>query len=75
MKMKKNRLRIAVLLLATLLLTNTGMPVPGMTAASSEVPAETNTPDMQTYPLLGGGTHGMWSPDKELTVVLFIEPS
>lgn len=75
MKMKKNRLPIAVLLLVALLLSDPGMTVPGMAASTSEISAENNTPDTQTYPTLDGGTHGMYSPDKELTIVLFIEPA
>lgn len=75
MKMKKNKLKIAALLLVALLLSDIGMPVPGMAAGTSEISSENSTPDTQTYPLLNGGTHGMYSPDKELTVVLFIEPA
>ena len=70
---------MTVLLLTALLLSESSMPIPGMTGIVTEVSAQSDTeeavPDTRTYPTLDGGTHGMWSPDKELTIVLFMDPN
>lgn len=60
---------VALLVIVGLLFSNMGIPVSG----AEEVTPD--SPDTQTYPTLDGGTHGMYSPDKELTMILYIDPT
>lgn len=46
----------------------------GTAVAALDDSGETEAPDSNTYSVVGGGKHGMWSEDKELTIAVFAAP-
>lgn len=69
--MKKTKLRIlSLLLVAVLLLTGIQMPVSAAESGADTETAEEQA-DTTTFPTIDGDRQGMWSSDKELTIVIF----
>lgn len=72
--MKRRTLKMLSLLLAAILLmTDVQMPVSAAESAGDTETVE-EQPDMTDFPTIDGDRHGMWSEDKELTIVVFGDP-